>query len=59
MPEPRPVTPRTDESAADMGSLIDLGLAEEQPTPSPEPPPTEPQEPMYEPPMYEPPEDAA
>ncbi|SFT31801.1 hypothetical protein [Streptomyces sp. ok210] len=30
---PQPVQRRVDDSAADMGTLVDLGLAEEQPTP--------------------------
>lgn len=30
---PRQVQPRVDESAADMGTLVDLGLVEEQPVP--------------------------
>lgn len=30
---PRPVQRRVDEGAADMGTLVDLGLVEEQPEP--------------------------
>jgi hypothetical protein len=48
MPDPIPVTPRVDESAADMSSLVQLGLAEPQPVPEPPPPATDPfQEPVY------------
>ncbi|MBA2951981.1 hypothetical protein [Streptomyces himalayensis] len=36
MPEARPVARRVDESAADMGSLVRLGLADEQPVPAPQ-----------------------
>lgn len=32
-PQPRQVQRRPDDSAADMGTLVDLGLAEEQPEP--------------------------
>lgn len=35
MPDAIPITPRTDDSAADMGSLVRLGLAEPQPVPEP------------------------
>lgn len=38
-PAPVPVTPVVDESAADLGTLEDMGVVEPQPTPSPEPPP--------------------
>lgn len=38
-PEPRPVTPRPPTAGADLGSLVDMGLAEPPPEPSPEPPP--------------------
>ncbi|MFJ3950340.1 hypothetical protein ACIPXV_09745 [Streptomyces libani] len=38
-PAPVPVQSRTDEAAADLGSLVDLGMAEPPPEPSPEPPP--------------------
>ncbi|MEU8829315.1 hypothetical protein [Streptomyces sp900116325] len=31
--QPQPVQRRQDDSAADMGTLVDLGLAEEQPEP--------------------------
>lgn len=34
MPEPRPVPRRVDDSAGDMTSLVELGLAEPQPQPS-------------------------
>ncbi|WP_328631959.1 hypothetical protein [Streptomyces sp. NBC_00356] len=48
MPDPIPVTPRVDDSAADMSSLVQLGLAEPQPVPEPPPPATDPfQEPDY------------
>ena len=46
---PRQVVPRQDDGAADMGTLVDLGLAEEQPVPQyaglflePDIPPAEP-----------------
>lgn len=39
MPDARPATPRSDDSAADMASLVGLGVVEEQPIPSPDPPP--------------------
>ncbi|WP_329114417.1 hypothetical protein [Streptomyces sp. NBC_01353] len=43
LPAQRPVTRRVDETAADMGTLIDMGVVEEQPEPPPaEPPPEEP-----------------
>ncbi|MFF4791811.1 hypothetical protein ACFY2M_19080 [Streptomyces sp. NPDC001276] len=53
MPDPIPMPPRHDDSAADMGSLIRLGQAEpqpepapaDQPAPQPEPIDPEPQEP--------------
>lgn len=48
MPEPRPITRRVDDSAADMGSLVTLGLAEPQPVPEPPAPAIDPfQEPAY------------
>ncbi len=48
MPEPRPYTPRPDDSAADIESLVDLGMAEEQPVPEPPPPALDPfLEPVY------------
>jgi hypothetical protein len=48
VPEAIPVTPRTDDSAADMGSLVRLGLAEPQPVPEPPPPADDPfLEPVY------------
>lgn len=38
---PRPVTPRVDDASADLGTLVDLGVVEEQPEPqAPEPPAT-------------------
>ncbi len=56
MPEPRPYTPRPDDSAADIESLVDLGMAEEQP--EPQAPSTDPfLEPVYDPPLE--PDDAA
>lgn len=33
-----PGTPVIDPAAADTGTLVDMGLVDEQPTPSPEPP---------------------
>ncbi|WP_306317190.1 MULTISPECIES: hypothetical protein [unclassified Streptomyces] len=41
MPDPQPIYRRPDESAADMSSLVQLGLAEPQPVPEP-PAPTVP-----------------
>ncbi len=41
LPAERPVQRRVDESAADMGTLIDMNLVEEQPEP---PPPEDPPE---------------
>jgi hypothetical protein len=35
MPEARPVTRRINDAAADMGSLVRMGLADEQPVPAP------------------------
>lgn len=35
MPEPRPVVVRVDESAGDIGGLVDLGYVAPQPTPAP------------------------
>lgn len=35
MPEPRPVVVRVDESAGDIGGLVDLGYVDPQPTPAP------------------------
>ena len=39
MPDPRPRKRRIDASAADVGSLIHLGLADPQPEPAPPPEP--------------------
>ncbi|MGW5928091.1 hypothetical protein ACWF2L_17845 [Streptomyces anulatus] len=50
-PEPTPVQPRPDDTAADTGTLVDMGVVEEQPTP-PEPDPA----PADEPPADTPPE---
>lgn len=36
---PQPAVPIVDETAADMGTLVDMGVVEPQPEPSPEPPP--------------------
>ncbi|MEV5680954.1 hypothetical protein [Streptomyces sp. NPDC052179] len=48
-PEPIPVQHRPDDTAADTGSLVDMGVVEEQPEPpAPEEPPVE------EPPADEP-----
>jgi hypothetical protein len=57
-PAPRPVTPRPDPAGADLGSLVELGLAEPQPEPSSEPPPPPVLNPFMEP-LYDPPDDAA
>lgn len=47
MPEPRPITRRVDDGAADMSSLVQLGLADPQPVPEPPPPTVDPfQEPV-------------
>lgn len=47
MPEPRPITRRVDDGAADMSSLVQLGLADPQPVPEPPPPAVDPfQEPV-------------
>jgi hypothetical protein len=35
MPEAIPVTPRRDDTAADMQSLVQLGRVDEQPVPAP------------------------
>lgn len=38
---PRQVTPPVDDSAADLGTLVDLGIVEDQPEPqAPQPPAT-------------------
>lgn len=43
LPAERPVTRRVDESAADMVTLVDMGVVPEQPEPPPpEPPPEDP-----------------
>ncbi|MEV0779163.1 hypothetical protein [Streptomyces sp. NPDC050428] len=34
-PDQCPVTPRVDEAAADLGTMVELGLAAEPPVPSP------------------------
>ena len=48
MPDPIPVVRQVDDSAADMTSLVQLGLAEPQPVPEPPPPADNPfQEPVY------------
>jgi hypothetical protein len=39
---PRPARPIVDDTGADMGTLVDLGLVEEQPEPPAEDPPDEP-----------------
>lgn len=44
--QPVQVTPFVDESAADLGSLVELGMAEAPPVPSPDPP--APPDPMTE-----------
>ncbi|MFE3485077.1 hypothetical protein [Streptomyces griseus] len=52
-PEPTPVQPRPDDTAADTGTLVDMGVIEEQPTPTgPDPEPG----PVDEPPTDNPPE---
>ena len=38
-PAPQPAVPIVDETAADMGTLVDMGVVEPHPEPSPEPPP--------------------
>ncbi|WP_275462055.1 hypothetical protein [Streptomyces noursei] len=43
--QPRPVTPPVDDGAADLGSQVDLGLADPPPVPSADPPAPPP--PMY------------
>jgi hypothetical protein len=45
MPDPIPLRPRRDDSAADMGSLVRLGREEPQPIPEPATNPF--QEPVY------------
>jgi hypothetical protein len=54
MPEPIPLRPRRDDTAADMRSLVQLGEVEPQPIPEPATNPF--QEPVYNPPL-EPPAD--
>ncbi|MDI9885891.1 hypothetical protein QMZ92_16275 [Streptomyces sp. HNM0645] len=41
LPSERPVQRRVDESAADLGTLVDMGHAPEQPQPPPDPVPEE------------------
>ncbi|WP_275558472.1 hypothetical protein [Streptomyces sp. 5-6(2022)] len=38
-PAPQPAVPIPDTTAADMGTLVGMGVVDPQPTPSPEPPP--------------------
>ena len=38
-PAPQPATPIVDETAADMGTLVSMGLVDPPPQPSSEPPP--------------------
>lgn len=38
-PAPQPATPRVDETAADMGTLVSMGVVEPQPIPCSDPPP--------------------
>lgn len=52
IPATRPAVRRVDDASADMGTLVDMGVVEPQPEPSPPEPPVE------EPPM-DPPEEAA
>ena len=48
MPNAQPIYRRPDDSAADMSSLVQLGLAEPQPVPEPPPPAADPfVEPAY------------
>lgn len=54
MPDPIPLRPRRDETAADMRSLVQLGEAEPQPIPEPSTSPF--LEPVYDP-SVEPPAD--
>jgi len=61
-PAPRPMRPRPDTGGADLGSLVEMGLAEPPPEPSPEPPPPPSNNPFLAPadPAPEPsPDDAA
>lgn len=51
MPEARPMARRVDDSAGDMGSLVELGLAEAQPVPEPS------ISPFLEPDLLPPPDD--
>ncbi|MER7953829.1 hypothetical protein [Streptomyces sp. NPDC096030] len=41
-PAQRPIVRRIDETAADMGTLVDMGVVPEQPEPPPEEPAPEP-----------------
>jgi hypothetical protein len=41
-PDPRRTAQSIDTAAADMGSLVDLGIVEEQPEPEPPPPAIDP-----------------
>ncbi|MFH8804038.1 hypothetical protein ACH4F6_31370 [Streptomyces sp. NPDC017936] len=38
LPAERPAVRRIDEAAADMGTLVDMGVVPEQPEPEPDPP---------------------
>jgi hypothetical protein len=49
MPDPIPLQPRRDDTAADMRSLVQLGEAESQPVPAPATNPF--LEPVYDPPL--------
>ncbi|WP_409469047.1 hypothetical protein [Streptomyces sp. HC307] len=49
MPDPIPLQPRRDDTAADMRSLVQLGEAPPQPVPAPATNPF--QEPVYDPPL--------
>lgn len=49
MPKPRPEPPRVDTTAADVASLVAMGVMDPPPVPSPEPPWASPPAPMPEP----------
>jgi hypothetical protein len=51
VPDPIPLTPRRDDTAADMRSLVQLGEADPQPIPAPTPATNPFLEPVYDPPL--------